>query len=123
MFRCDSYDGGFNDMKYCNPECDALDELQLRELDREKRRELLIQQSQIVWDDLPVGIFRFGVDRGRLLDPPPQLLSRTATATLLEPAVRLGRGVGSLCSPAAGAFSRSAAPVLPHAIAHLSQPT
>ena len=63
MFRCDSYNGGFNDMKYCNPEWDTLDDAQLRELDREKRRDLLIQQSQIVWDELPIGIFRFGVDR------------------------------------------------------------
>jgi peptide/nickel transport system substrate-binding protein len=63
LFRCDSYDGGFNVIKYCNEEWDRLDDLQLRELDREKRRDLLIQQSQIVWEDLPVLIFRFGVER------------------------------------------------------------
>jgi peptide/nickel transport system substrate-binding protein len=63
LFRCDSYNGGFNDIKYCNEEYDALDELQLRELDREKRRQLLIEQSQIVWNDLPVLIFRIGVER------------------------------------------------------------
>ena len=63
LFRCDSYDGGFNNIKYCNEEFDKLDDQQLRELDREKRRELLIEQSQIVWNDLPVLIYRFGVER------------------------------------------------------------
>src|SRR5918993_269953 len=63
LFRCDAYEGGFNNLKYCNEEFDRLDDLQLRELDREKRRELLIQQSNIVWNDLPVLIYRFGVER------------------------------------------------------------
>jgi peptide/nickel transport system substrate-binding protein len=63
LFRCDSYGGGFNDGKYCNPEFDKLDDQQLRELDREKRRQLLIEQSKLVWHDLPVLIFRFGVER------------------------------------------------------------
>jgi peptide/nickel transport system substrate-binding protein len=60
MFSCE---GGFNREGYCNPEYDALQEQQLGELDPEKRRELLIQQSLIVWRDLPVGIFRFAVGR------------------------------------------------------------
>ncbi len=63
LFRCDSYEGGFNNLKYCNEEFDRLDDQQLRELDREKRRELLIEQSNIVWNDLPVLIYRFGVER------------------------------------------------------------
>jgi peptide/nickel transport system substrate-binding protein len=63
LFRCDAYNGGFNNIKYCNPEYDKLDDEQLRELDREKRRELLIEQSNIVWHDLPVLIYRFGVER------------------------------------------------------------
>ena len=63
LFRCDAYEGGFNDIKYCNEEFDKLDDQQLRELDREKRRELLIEQSKIVWNDLPVLIYRFGVER------------------------------------------------------------
>src|SRR5215212_8345153 len=63
LFRSDSYEGGFNNLKYCNEEFDKLDDQQLRELDREKRRELLIEQSQIVWNDLPVLIYRFGVER------------------------------------------------------------
>ena len=63
LFRCDSYDGGFNNIRYCSEEFDRLDDMQLRELDREARRDLLIQQSQIVWEDLPILIFRFGVER------------------------------------------------------------
>ena len=63
LFRCDAYNGGFNDIKYCNEEYDTLDDQQLRELDREKRRQLLIEQSKIVWNDLPVLIYRFGVER------------------------------------------------------------
>jgi len=68
FFRCDAYDGGFNQLRYCNPEWDRLDDLQLRELDREARRELLIQQSQIVWRDLPILIYRFGVERPAFSD-------------------------------------------------------
>ena len=63
LFRCDAYEGGFNNLKYCNEEFDKLDDQQLRELDRDKRRELLIEQSNIVWHDLPVLIYRFGVER------------------------------------------------------------
>jgi peptide/nickel transport system substrate-binding protein len=63
LFRCDSYEGGFNNIKYCNEEFDRLDDQQLRELDREKRRELLIEQSNIIWNDLPVLIYRFAVER------------------------------------------------------------
>ena len=63
LFGCDAYDGGFNAIKYCSEEIDRLDDRQLRELDREKRRELLIEQSNVVWNDLPILIYRFGVER------------------------------------------------------------
>ena len=63
VFATDSYRNAFNFMKYSSPEFDALEEQQLRELDPEKRRQLLIEQSKIVWEDQPVGIFRFGTDR------------------------------------------------------------
>jgi peptide/nickel transport system substrate-binding protein len=62
MFACDQYEGGFNAGRYCNP---AYDELALaadRELDPERRLEMLIEASQIVWNDLPIGILRFGED-------------------------------------------------------------
>jgi peptide/nickel transport system substrate-binding protein len=68
MFTCAAQEGGFNREGYCNPEYDELEEQQLRELDPEARREILIQQSQIVWRDLPVGIFRFAVGRTAVND-------------------------------------------------------
>ncbi|MBA2519046.1 MAG: hypothetical protein H0V24_05235 [Chloroflexia bacterium] len=63
MFACDSYGNAFNFMRYCSEEWDALEDQQLRELDPEARAQLLVQQSQIAWDDQPVGIFRFGTNR------------------------------------------------------------
>ncbi len=63
LFTCDAYQGGFNFWGYCNPTYDELDRLQKREFDPAKRRELLIQQSQIIWEDQPVGVIRFGVAR------------------------------------------------------------
>ncbi len=62
MFACDQYEGGFNSGLYCNPEYDQLAYAADRELDPEARLEMLIEASQIVWDDLPVGIYRFGDD-------------------------------------------------------------
>lgn len=59
MFDCDSYNGGFNVMKYCNPKYDELDDQQRHELDPAKRIPLLIELSNIANDDLPVGIFIF----------------------------------------------------------------
>ena len=63
LFTCDAYEGGFNFWRYCNPRYDELDEQQKREFDPNLRRELLIQQSQIIWEDQPVGVIRFGVAR------------------------------------------------------------
>lgn len=59
MFRCDAYNGGFNYMKYCNPEYDKLDDQQKVEFDRQKRIDLLIEQSNIINEDLPVGVLIF----------------------------------------------------------------
>ena len=59
MFDTDSYNGGFNVMKYSNPEYDKLDTEQLHELDPQKRIQLQIQLANIENDDLPVGIFIF----------------------------------------------------------------
>ncbi|MEA2514987.1 MAG: peptide/nickel transport system substrate-binding protein [Thermomicrobiales bacterium] len=60
MFRCDSAPpNGFNAMRYCNPEYDKLDEQQLRELDPEKRREVLIQLANIANNDAAAGILVF----------------------------------------------------------------
>jgi peptide/nickel transport system substrate-binding protein len=62
-YSCSAYDNGFNFMKFCNQDWDALDQLQRREFDPAQRRELLIQQSEIVWQQQPVGVIRFGVAR------------------------------------------------------------
>jgi peptide/nickel transport system substrate-binding protein len=60
MFRCDSTPpNGFNAMRYCNADYDKLDDQQLRELDPEKRREILIQQSNIANNDAAAGILVF----------------------------------------------------------------
>ena len=55
MFGCDQYQVGFNDMKYCNPELDEINDQAKRTFDEEARRELLIQASNIVNDEQPVG--------------------------------------------------------------------
>lgn len=62
-YSCSAYDNGFNFMKFCDQQWDALDDQQRREFDPTKRRELLIQQSEIVWQQQPVGVIRFGVAR------------------------------------------------------------
>jgi peptide/nickel transport system substrate-binding protein len=59
MFACDQYMGGFNSGRYCNEAYDELAYAADRELDPERRNEILIEASQIVWDDLPIGILRF----------------------------------------------------------------
>ncbi len=52
MYRCDAVPlAGFNDMRYCNEEYDRLDDLQQRELDPEKRVDILIEQSNIINDE------------------------------------------------------------------------
>ena len=56
MFGCDQYQVGFNDMKYCNPELDEINDQAKRTFDEEARRELLIQASNIVNDEQPVGV-------------------------------------------------------------------
>lgn len=53
---CDHLD---NDIKFCNPEYDALVNQAIPETDLEKRKELSYQAQQIIWDDAPwVYLFR-----------------------------------------------------------------
>ena len=63
MFGTDSYGGGFNFMRYSNPEYDRLASESNVEQDSERRRELLVEASNIVNNDLPVGIISFRQDR------------------------------------------------------------
>jgi peptide/nickel transport system substrate-binding protein len=59
MFDCDMYQVGFNDMQYCNPELDALGDQITVTLDQAERIPLMIQYSNIVNDEQPVGIIWF----------------------------------------------------------------
>ena len=63
LFTCDAYVNGFNFGRYCNERYDQLDQQQQREFNPAVRTELLIQQSQILWDEQPIGPIRFGVAR------------------------------------------------------------
>ena len=61
MFGCDQYQVGFNDMRYCNPELDALaDEIEIT-LDVEARTALMIEYSNVVNEEQPIGVVNFGV--------------------------------------------------------------
>ncbi len=62
MFACDQiYPVGFNDQQYCNPELDALgDQIEVT-VDQAERTALMIQYSNIVNDDQPIGIINFDV--------------------------------------------------------------
>ncbi|MCC7022910.1 MAG: hypothetical protein IT338_08790 [Thermomicrobiales bacterium] len=62
MFGCDQYQVGFNDMKYCNPELDKINAEAKRTFDEAARKKLLIEASNIVNDEQPVGILYFRQD-------------------------------------------------------------
>ena len=76
MFGCDQYQVGFNDMKYCNPELDAINDEAKRTFDEDARRELLIQASNIVNDEQPVAVLHFFAGSCRLQRPPAELHSQ-----------------------------------------------
>jgi peptide/nickel transport system substrate-binding protein len=59
MFGCDQYEGGFNVVRYCNEQVDALNAQAEREFDEAARRELLIEATNIVNDELPVAVMHF----------------------------------------------------------------
>ena len=63
MFKTSSYGPGFNFMRYSNPEYDELAVAANVEQDADARRSLLVQASNIVNNDLPVGITSFRQDR------------------------------------------------------------
>ncbi|MCC6944277.1 MAG: hypothetical protein IT335_06845 [Thermomicrobiales bacterium] len=63
LFSCDAISSGLNFGSYCSEEWDTLDAAQRREFDADARNELLIQQSQLIWEDQPIGVLRFGVAR------------------------------------------------------------
>ncbi len=59
MFGCDQYEGGFNMVRYCNEEVDAIDTEAKRTFDEDARRELMIEAANLVNEDLPVGVMYF----------------------------------------------------------------
>lgn len=63
MFGCDQYQVGYNDMRYCNPELDALADEIATTIDVEARTALMIEYSNIVNEEQPIGIINFRVSR------------------------------------------------------------
>jgi peptide/nickel transport system substrate-binding protein len=63
MFSTDSYVGGFNFMKYSNPEVDRLNEEANQTIDPAERRRLLVESANLVNDDLPLNVMLFRKDR------------------------------------------------------------
>ena len=64
MFGCDMYQIGFNDMKYCNPDLDVLGEQIKRTINIDERIPLMIQYSNIVNDEQPIGVLHFSTTLG-----------------------------------------------------------
>ena len=62
VFGCDQYEVGFNDMKYCNEELDAIFDEAERTFDLDARRDLLIQASNILNEEQPVAVLYFNQD-------------------------------------------------------------
>ncbi len=63
MFSTDAYGGGFNFMRYSNPEVDRLFLEANSELDPQRRVDLLVQATNLVNNDLPVAVINFAEDR------------------------------------------------------------
>lgn len=59
MFGTNMYQVGFNDMKYSNPELDAIFAQTKVSFDPEVQRQLLIQASNIVNNEQPIGVLYF----------------------------------------------------------------
>ena len=62
LFGTEMYGGGFNGMRYSNPEYDKLNDQADIALDTEQRRELLIAATNILNDDAPVCVLFFRQD-------------------------------------------------------------
>jgi peptide/nickel transport system substrate-binding protein len=59
MWSCDSYQGGFNSYKYCNPQVDDLLAKGLSELDQNKRKAYYVQMQNILMEDMPALVMDF----------------------------------------------------------------
>ena len=59
MFGCAQYEGGFNVVRYCNPDLDEINARAKRTLPEEPRRELVITATDMINEALPVGVLHF----------------------------------------------------------------
>ena len=59
MFGCAQYEGGFNVVRYCNPQLDEINARAKRTLPEEPRRELVIAATDLINEDLPVAVLHF----------------------------------------------------------------
>lgn len=59
MFACDSYEAGFNVMRYCNEEVDTLLETALSEPDQTARVAMYTEYQNLLLEDLPAAILNF----------------------------------------------------------------
>ncbi len=59
MFSCNQYEGGFNMVKYCNPEVDAIFQEAVRTFDEDARVALMTEAGNIINDELPVAVMHF----------------------------------------------------------------
>lgn len=59
MWDCDSYPQGFNIVKYCNPDVDAVMEEAAQEVDRDRRIELYTEMQNLILADLPMAVLDF----------------------------------------------------------------
>jgi peptide/nickel transport system substrate-binding protein len=59
MFSCNQYEGGFNIMKYCNPEIDEIFAQAVRTFDETERIALMTEAGNIINDELPVAVMHF----------------------------------------------------------------
>ena len=62
MFGCDQYEGGFNAVRYCNETVDEINEEAMRTFDDDARRELMIEVTNLINEDLPVAVTHFTND-------------------------------------------------------------
>jgi peptide/nickel transport system substrate-binding protein len=59
MFECGAYGGGFNVVRYCNPEVDRILAEARAESDQNRRFELYTEFQELVLSDLPIAVLSF----------------------------------------------------------------
>ena len=59
MFGCAQYEGGFNVVKYCNPTLDEINAKAKRTFEETARKELIVEATNLINEDLPVTVLYF----------------------------------------------------------------